>query len=123
MRAPLFSFLLSAAAACGSSSDKSDDTASLSDCGFAIPARFISVEEQQTGLGADGDVVMDHWTLSFEETTFAWGFSDAVENGQYTCDGSEITGQVSWGPISGSYDAPSHQLVWDGLDYKMDHAG
>lgn len=88
----------------------------MSACDFAIPARFISVEEYEAGLGSDGHQVMGHWNLIFETTTFTWGFSDTVETGQYTCDGADFNADESWGPIVGTYDARSQHLIWHGID-------
>ena len=123
MRLQLLALLFPGALACSGSSTKSDDTADMSECDMPVPVRFISVEEYETGLGPDGHQVMDHWSLTFEDTTFTWGFSDTVETGEYTCDGSELSGTVSWGPIEGTYDAPSLHLIWDGIDYERDPAG
>ena len=123
MRPILLAVWILGTTACGSRAEKAEDTAQMPECGFTTPARFITVEEYETGPGQDGEQVMDHWRLTFEDTTFSWSFSNTVETGTYSCDGTQLTGEASWGPIVGTYDGPSQSLIWDGIDYEWDHSG
>ena len=87
----------------------------------AIDGRaFRSVGEHECGLTPDG-VVYCHWEIEFAAGTFDWYYSDVGESGTYTCDDMMmIRGTTSAGgdEYTGSYEAATGQLTWDGLAYE-----
>jgi hypothetical protein len=80
---------------------------------------FFSLDQMECGLGQNG-VVLCPWRISFKaDGTYTWTFSDTGDSGPYTCNGTTVTGLRSFGAgtVTGSYDAASGQLTWDGVVY------
>jgi len=112
------------AAGCSSSSggardaggDAGDATANA--CAALAGHTFSSVAEMECGLGPDG-AASCHWTVRFAvDGTYSWSYSDVGQSGTYTCSGASVTGtRTGSPPVSGSYDAQTGQLTWDGVVY------
>jgi hypothetical protein len=73
-------------------------------CDTVPGSTFVSVDEHECGLGADG-VVMCQWRL--------WLYSDLGEGGSYSCTDHTIT----LGDREATWDPERRILMWEGLPY------
>ena len=86
-------------------------------CFFTEPATFSSVKELECGLGPDGPAYC-HWSVRFEGREFQWHHSDYVEVGSYTCEGDVVTGSSGPNVYTGTWDAATGLLTWEGVVYQ-----
>jgi len=84
--------------------------------------RFESVSDLECGLTPNG-VALCKWQLTFatrddHSSSFQWSYSDVGEAGQIECDGGAIT-SITASPrqVSGTFDAVTQKLVWEGQTY------
>ena len=89
----------------------------IADCFFSEPATFLSVEELECGQSPDG-IALCHWRITFDNGMFDWFYSDVVEMGSYTCEGSNITSSGNGAIYTGSFS--NDILIWDGIEYKAE---
>lgn len=84
------------------------------DCAFLVGRTFLSDEQLECGLGPNG-VEFCNWTVSFSGTMFGYQHSDLGESSDYTCEAGVITA----GPYTGTVDAKTGKLVWDGIAFTV----
>jgi hypothetical protein len=119
-----FGLALAAAAGCSSSSGGAHDAggdgrdANANACAALAGHTFSSVAEMECGLTPDG-AASCHWTIRFAtDGTYSWSYSDVGQSGTYACSGASVMGTRTGSPaVSGSYDAQTGQLTWDGVVY------
>ncbi len=91
-------------------------------CFFPLPARFLSTDEMEVGLGPDG-VVLGYWSIHFEvDGSFMWSYSDIGQMGTYTCFDGNILGITTSEneEFQGIYDQQSDMLNWENIQYERD---
>ena len=84
------------------------------DCAFLVGRTFLSDEQLECGLGPNG-VELCNWTVSFTATMFNYQHSDLGESSDYTCEAGVITA----GSYTGTVDAETGKLVWDGVAFTV----
>ena len=67
-------------------------------------------------MGPDGPV-MGHWSISFEEDSFSWQYSDIGEEGSYNWSGSSVKMTHGSNEIEASFDAESGVLLLEDVEY------
>ncbi len=89
-------------------------------CTLIAGRTFVSVNQMECGLGANGVVTRCNWRVSFTDGMYSWAYSDVIEAGSYSCDGATITtarSVASTTPLLGWLDYQTGQLTWDGATY------
>ena len=90
-------------------------------CTLIAGKAFVSVNQMDCGLGANGVVTRCNWRVSFTtDGIYSWAYSDVIEAGRYACDGATITttrSVVSTTPLLGRLDFQTGQLTWDADTY------
>jgi len=89
-------------------------------CTLITGHTFVSVNQMECGLGANGVATRCNWRVSFTDGIYSWSYSDVIETGSYSCDGATITtarNVASTTPLLGWLDFQTGQLTWDGATY------
>ena len=90
-------------------------------CTLIAGNTFVSVNQMECGLGANGVVTRCNWRVSFTtDGIYSWAYSDVIEAGSYACDGATITttrSVASTTTLLGWLDFQTGQLTWDGATY------
>ncbi len=110
----LSTFLLAACAPVGDASD--GEELPEKECGNGLwGERFVSEDELECGLGADGAEVYCNWSLEFGEGVFTWGHSDVTESGTVTGADTALAGVTEGGEsVSGTFHRTTARVTWAG---------
>jgi len=111
-----------------------NDSGTLSEEDFITPpgppcealgeSTFRSIEQQPGGPAPEGESSAFHWRVRFSEGEYSYTHTDVVESGTYTCTGEGGTATIEASPDAtdethtGTYDADSGVLTWDGVEYR-----
>lgn len=92
-------------------------------CEAVDSATFKSIEKQPGGPAPDDESTAFHWRVRFGDGEFSYSHTDVVESGSYSCTAADgaATIEATAGPdrtYTGTYDAQSGILEWDGVQYR-----
>ncbi|HEU0031751.1 MAG TPA: hypothetical protein VFQ53_14035 [Kofleriaceae bacterium] len=121
MRLPAVIACIAASACTGGMLDSSSVEQQNGACIALEGTTFASVSELECGLTPDG-VSKCHWQIAFASrdpsaSEFTWFYSDVGEAGKVECHGTSLVATSSR-TLSGSFDADSQRLVFDGQLYE-----
>ena len=105
-------------AAPGSDSSGSDQLGSEEGLVAAFAgATFVSLDQLETGVNANGEVSVGNWTVSFTYDTVIWSHSDVVDIGSYSVD-AEAGMVATFSDRDVAFSADGGDLTWDSLSYR-----